>query len=454
MRLLLSLWLVSAAAPVWADASTDEAARFLSEYIRIDTSNPPGNEITAARFLAERLAAAGLETQVFESQPGRGTVLARWRGTGARRPIVLLNHLDVVPAAASEWQRPPFAGVIDDGYVHGRGALDCKGIAVTQAMALIELARSNTRLPRDVIFLGTADEEVGGKLGAGWFVEHHLEALDDPEFVLNEGGHIRNENGKRFFEVSVTEKVPYWLRLTARGHGGHGSTPPGTTAVTRLVAALERLRLYDAPLQVSDTVQRYFAALANDTPEPLAGHYRDLRRALRDEAFRRQFLADPRHAALVRNTIAPTVLEASHKTNVIPPVATAEVDCRLLPEQDPQAFAKEIRRVIADSKIEIEVLLHFPASVSPTDNRLFAAIERVAAREQAPVVPTLLRGFTDSHYFRAAGIDSYGFVPFDVTPADAARMHGLDERLSVTSLADGIRRLQAILVELDREPQE
>lgn len=449
LALLLVAPRITLAAPL-----ADEAAQFLSQYIRIDTSNPPGNEINAARFLAERFRAAGLEAEVFESEPGRGSVLARLRGTGKQRPLVLLNHLDVVPAEHEQWQHDPFAGDIADGYVHGRGALDCKGIAVTQALTLIELARAGTRFERDILFLGTADEETGGKLGAGWFVKHHFDKLGNPEFVLNEGGHIRNERGQRFFEVAVSEKTPYWLRLTATGPGGHGSTPPQTTAVARLLAALERIRTYESPVRVTDPVQQYFAALASSESEPRASRYRDLRRSLADSEFRHEFLSDPRHAALVRNTITPTVLSGSSKTNIIPTVASAEIDCRLLPGEDPAAFEAEMKRVIADADIELEVLLQFAPSASPIDNALFDAIERVAAREGVLVLPTMLRGFTDSHYFRNAGVISYGFVPFDLTPTDAARMHGHDERMSIASLGDGIRRLQAVLVELDRGTNE
>jgi acetylornithine deacetylase/succinyl-diaminopimelate desuccinylase-like protein len=438
----------TAAGDDWTAVET-EAASFLSEYIRIDTTNPPGNEIAAARFLAERFRAEGIEAKVFESEPGRGSVLARLPGTGKAKPIVLLNHLDVVATDAQRWQRDPLAGEIADGYVHGRGAVDCKGVAVTEAMAMILLKRQGVTLDRDVIFLGTADEEAGGSLGAKWFVEHHLDELGGAELMLNEGGEIRIEDGRRIYEVAVAEKTPCWLRLTAEGKAGHGSTPPAATAVTRLLAALGRVTAWDPGITITPEVQAYYSALAATEDEATAAKYRDLGNALKDDAFRAGFLADPRNAALVRNTITPTVLEGSHKTNVIPSQASADLDCRLLPGEDPDTFVARIREVLADDGIDVDVLLNFPPSASPTDTPLYRAIETIAAREQAPVVPTVLRGFTDAHYFRRKGIVVYGFLPIDLTPEDAGRMHGDDERIPTASLRDGVRRLADMLRALE-----
>ena len=426
-----------------------EAAQFLSEYIQVDTTNPPGNEIAAAQFLAERFRAEGIEAKVYESEPGRGSVLARLPGKGTAKPIVLLNHLDVVAADPAQWQHPPFAGTVEGGYVHGRGALDCKGVGVTEAMAMFLLKRGGVELDRDVIFLGTADEETGGSHGAEWFVENHFDALRGAELVLNEGGFIRNEDGRRVYEVAVAEKTPCWLRLNARGKGGHGSTPPAETAVTRLLAALNRLVVHDAEIQVTDEVQAYYAALAAAEDAATAAHYRDLSTALADPAFRAEFLADPRNAALVRNTLTPTVLEASDKTNVIPGTASAELDCRLVPGQDPDAFVAKVREIVADEDIDVEVLLNFPPSSSSTETPLYRAIERIAEHEQALVVPNVLRGFTDAHYFRRQGLTVYGFLPLDVTPEDAGRMHGVDERIPSATLQHGIRRLTDLLVALD-----
>jgi acetylornithine deacetylase/succinyl-diaminopimelate desuccinylase-like protein len=430
-----------------------QATELLSAYIQIDTSNPPGKETAAARFLAAKFQQEGIETEVFESEPGRGSVLARLRGSGRGRPVILLNHLDVVPASPEAWDVPPFSGTVRDGYVYGRGALDCKGLGTIEAMTLLLLKRNGIGLQRDVIFLGTADEETGGKLGAGWMVAQGFDRFADAEFVLNEGGHIRLlPNGVPVYELAVAEKTPCWLRLTATGRAGPGSAPPQETAVTELVRALERLRVYQPPLHVTPEVQAYYAALAQTQTGARRGRYRNLRNALTADAiFRREFLADPHNAALVRNTITPTVLTGSYKTNVIPPSAAAELDCRLLPGEDPNAFVRTVKEKIADPDVHVDVLLNFPPSSSPTDNAMVAAVRALAAYDEAPVVPGVLTGFTDSHYFRERGIASYGFVPVRLSEDEEQREHGVNERIATANLRDGTRRLLELLRLLDGE---
>jgi len=450
----LALFVMSGAACAaeinWDDVEK-QATQFLSAYIKVNTTNPPGNEIAAARFLAERFRKAGIAAQTFESERGRGSVLARLQGTGGARPVILLNHLDVVPANPDGWDVPPFAGVVRDGFVYGRGALDCKGVGTVDALALMLLKRNGIRLKRDVIFLGTADEEAGGKLGAGWMVANHFDAFGDAEFVLNEGGDIHVlPNGTRSYDPAVSEKTPCWLRLTATGAAGHGSAPAKETAVTRLVRALARLRDYQPELHVVPEVQAYYAARAVLEDEAQRAHYSDLRTALTDENFRTQFLADAHNTAMVHNTLTPTVLSASEKTNVIPRTASAELDCRLLPDQNPEQFVNTVKGVIDDAEVNVDVLLNFPPSSSPTDTTLFAAIRTLASRDNAPVVPGVLTGFTDSHYFREKGIASYGFVPFVLGDDEARREHGLNERLSTENLREGTRRLLDLLQEIDK----
>jgi len=427
-----------------------EAASLLSEYIRIDTTNPPGNEASAAEFLAARLRAEGLEVRLFESQPGRASVLGRLQGRVAGASVVLLNHLDVVVADADGWAHPPFDGVITGGYVHGRGALDCKGPAVIQLMALITMKRAGIVPSRDVLFLGTADEEAGGKLGAGWFVEHEMDALGHAEFVLTEGGAIRQRaDDKAVFEVAVAEKAPLWLRLTTRGQPGHGSTPRGESAVARLVRALERVRQFHPQVRVVPEVEAYYRGLAALQAGVMRDRYRDIGAALEDPRFREAFLREPRDAALVRNTISMTVLHGSEKTNVVPAEASAELDCRLLPGEDPQGFIRRLKDSVGDDEVQFEVLLNFPASSSPTRTALYRAIESVAAAEGAPVVPTVLRGFTDSHYFREHGLVSYGFIPVVLSEEEERGEHGVNERISIANLREGTRRLVGMLGALD-----
>ncbi len=447
MGLLLLVAGPAAAAELNFDALGAEATQMLRRYIRVDTSNPPGNEIAAARYLAGVFGAEGIEHRVLESEPGRGTVIAWLPGRGNGRPVVLLNHLDTVSADASAWRFPPFEGVVDDGFLYGRGAIDCKGMAVVEAMAMIAIKRSGETLDRDLIFLGTADEEVGGALGAGWFVENHLDLLGNAEYVLNEGGHGRVlADGTVVYEVGAVEKTPYWLRLTATGEPGHGSTPRGLSSVARLVRALERVRTMPRPIRVTPEVALYYQALAARQPEPLQAKYRNLADALeQDEEFRRQFLSRPEDAALVQSTISITVLEGSDKTNVVPGVASADLDCRLLPGEEPADFRARLEQAIGDDGIEIEVLLNFPPSSSTIDSDLYASIVRMAESEGASVVPNVLRGFTDSHFFRTRGMTVYGFVPIVLTDEDTKRMHGIDERVPVAEIGAGVERLVSIL---------
>jgi acetylornithine deacetylase/succinyl-diaminopimelate desuccinylase-like protein len=448
--LLVAVGVPSVAADVdWANVER-QATEFLSAYVQIDTTNPPGNEITAAQFLADRFRQAGIDAETFEAAPGRGSVLARLKGSGGGRPVILLNHLDVVPANPDGWDVPPFSGTVRDGYVYGRGALDCKGVGTVDAMVVLLLKQHGITLKRDVIFLGTADEETGGKLGAGWMVDRHFDRFADAQFVLNEGGAIEVlPNGKRAYGVAVAEKTPCWLRLTATGRPGHGSAPDKQTAVTRLVRALERSRVYRPALRVTPEVQAYYAALAPLQEDARRKQYTDLRGALQNPKFRAAFLDKPHDSALVHNTITPTVLTGSQKTNVIPRTASAELDCRLLPGESPETFVTTIRGVIDDPDVNVDVLLNFPPAASPTDTPLYAALRRIAEREHVPVIPSVLTGFTDSHYFREKGITSYGFVPFALTEDEGSREHGINERLSTENLRESTRRLLELLQSLD-----
>ncbi|HEV8305835.1 MAG TPA: M20/M25/M40 family metallo-hydrolase [Gemmatimonadales bacterium] len=427
------------------NALGDEAAALLSQYLRINTTNPPGNEIAAARWLAAVLRREGIESQTFEPAPGKANLYARLKGDGTARPLILLNHMDVVLASPEYWQVDPFGGVVKDGYVWGRGALDMKGEGIAQLMAFVILKRAGVPLKRDVIFLATSDEEIGAGVGAGWFAERHAELLRDAEFLLNEGGTTRaNERGGvDYYGVGTTEKSPFWLDLTARGTAGHGSRPTPDNPVHRLVRALDRIAEWRTPLVVTPAVQRYFADLATiETDSVRRRWFADIRAALRDSAAVRAITADLTYNALLRNTISITGLKGSDKTNVIPPVATAALDVRLLPGQEPAAVLAELVRVVGDTAVTIRPQgPSWPATESSTETELFRAIETVAhARHPSALVTTpMLAGFTDSHYFRRLGIASYGIAPFPLTAADARGVHGNDERVSVDALRFGVR---------------
>lgn len=435
----------------WA-AVEQEAGDLLSQYLRIDTTNPPGNEAAAALFWKDIFAKESVEAQVLESQPGRGSIYARLKGTGEKKALILLHHLDVVPAVKEDWAIDPFAGILKDGYVQGRGAIDCKGVGVSQFLTFALLKRFGFSLKRDLIFLGTADEEAGGRNGAGWFVENHPELIADAEFLLTEGGGIRVHNGQRSYNIDIAEKAPCWVQLEAHGPAGHGSMPLPETAVTRLIRALEKIRHHETAVKVIPAVQAYFTALAEREEPAKAEIYRNLERALADPVFFKEFTSNPAYNALVRNTISMTVLEGSNKTNVIPSHARAQLDCRLLPGEDPQQFVTTLEKVVDDPDVRFSILLNFPPLASEVETELFRAIRTVAEKNdpQAPVIPSVLGGFTDAHYFRRKGIVSYGFTALPFSEEDTRRVHGTNERIPLASLQEGIRTLLSVIEELDK----
>jgi len=423
----------------------DEATGLLSQYLRINTTNPPGNEIAAAHWLADVLRRDGIESRIFEPAPGKANLYARLSGDGSARPLILLNHMDVVVASPEYWTVDPFSGLIKDGYVWGRGALDMKGEAIAQLMTLLILKRTHVPLKRDIIFLATSDEEIGAGVGAAWIVEHQADLVRDAEFLLNEGGVTRGDvrGGIEFYGVGTTEKSPFWLDVTARGTAGHGSRPTPDNPVHRLIRALNRIADWRTPLTVTPTVERSFRDLATIERDSTARRWLiDIRTALRDSVAVRAITADLTYNALLRNTLSITGLKGSDKTNVIPPVATAAIDVRLLPGQDPAAFLAELTRVVGDTAVTLRPQgPNWPATESPIETEMFRAITAVAhARHPNALVTTLmLPGFTDSHYFRRMGIASYGLGPFPLTQGESRGVHGNDERVRVDALRFGVR---------------
>jgi acetylornithine deacetylase/succinyl-diaminopimelate desuccinylase-like protein len=433
------------------DSLTREATTLLQQEVQINTTNPPGDELPVAKLLKEKLLADGIPATVWEPLPGRGVIIARMRGRGHhnrdKRALILLSHMDVVPADPKEWSVPPFSGEIKDGAIWGRGSIDDKGPGVIELMAMLALKRAGILLDRDVIFIATGDEEVGG---AGWVVNHQADVFADAGYVLNEGGGIETRpNGKRYFGVSIAEKTPLWLRLTASGPGGDAAVPSPDNAVARLIEALARVENYQPPIHVVDAVGAYFKAIGGLDGGP--PEFLDLSTALQKPDYAKTFLAVPRQSAMVRDTFTPTVLNAGEKTNVIPPTALAEIDSRLLPGEDPKQILSDIDKLIADSNIKVETLLNFPAVASPADSPLMTAIDSLAQSENAVTVPTMIAGFTDSHYFRQKGLVAYGFIPIELTEAEEHGVHGVDEHLPIKQLGDGIHRMADLLQLFGRE---
>jgi acetylornithine deacetylase/succinyl-diaminopimelate desuccinylase-like protein len=432
----------------------DQIVELLRSYIRIDTSNPPGNELRAARFFKELFDREGIPSEIYEIAPGRANIIARLKGNGSKRPLLLMNHMDVVNAERPYWSVEPFAAVLKDGYVYGRGALDMKTTGLLEAVTLINLRRSGRRLSRDLIFFGSSDEEVDAA-GITWLVQKHPDLIQGAEFALNEGGVIDAVDGAaKSYNVTVTEKVPFWIKIIARGRPGHGSQPfEKDNAMLALLRSLQRLAAYETPIRVTPAAEAYFKARAASEPPDRAARYRDIRAALQDKTFRAGVLADPSLNAILRDTIAITMLQGSPQTNIIPTVAQAQVDIRLLPGTDPQEFLKTLRSIVEEPGVTIETVgTYLPATESPVDSELVKAIDRARARHhpQAVLAPTILTGWTESAMVRSLGIQAYGFEPYVLDESEQERTHGNDERISVENIRNGAELMREIVVDVAR----
>jgi acetylornithine deacetylase/succinyl-diaminopimelate desuccinylase-like protein len=426
----------------------DEAVRLLQEYLRIDTSNPPGNELKAAEFFLRLFDEAGIPNTVYPYAPGRANICAILKGDGSERPLVLLNHMDVVHADSSNWRVPPFSGEIVNGEMYGRGALDMKDEGLLQAMVMVIAAREHLPLKRDLIFLATSDEEVGGT-GSAWILEHHPDLVRNAEYLITEGGSNLIEPGQgTVYGIGVAEKAPFWIRLTARGRGGHGSIPIADSATNRLVRALARVVDWQIPIRLLPAVEEYFHAVAGLQPEPRASEFRNIRTSLGNPDFVKSLMNDEDYAYLLRDTLSLTVLKGGPQTNVIPDSASAELDVRLLPGTNPQDFLNQLRNVVADDQIELEPLSRFRTpNASSTQTVLYRVIEQVVHRynPQALVTPALNSGYTECQMYRPLGLTCYGFAPIELTPELDSTQHAANERIPVEQLRRGVKMLYEVV---------
>lgn len=451
---MVQVWAAPASAATDDTTLEDQAVAWLQEFVRIDTVNPPGNESRAVDFLGAILTAEGIPWQSAESAEGRGNLWARLEG-GDRPALVLLQHTDVVPADPKYWTTDPLSGELRDGYIWGRGTLDMKGTGISQLVSFIRLHRAGLPLNRDVVLVATADEEAGGLFGAGWLLEHHPEVFEGAGILINEGDGGTERDGQITFSVEVTQKVPVWLRLTAVDTPGHGSMPNPTSSVTRIVEALNRLRLHAFPARIIPPVDAMFKGMAENmtgaADSEFVAAYRDMGNAILEPGFlERLQVHSPFLHALTRDTCSLTRMEASNKINVVPPEAWAEIDCRMLPDRSAEEFVQDVRDLLEGTGVELEVIMAFTPAVSPTDTELYRAIEAIVAEHHAGarVFPAVSTGFTDSHFTRDAGIDSYGFDPMVIPEKEWSRIHGNDERISVENFRRGLRDMFAIISEV------
>lgn len=445
---LAAALLVSFAQGSAAQGLADEAVAWLQAFLRIDTINPPGNESRAVDFYSRIFDAEGIEWTAAESAPGRGNIWARLEG-GDEPALVLLQHTDVVPADPKYWTTDPLSGDIREGYIWGRGAIDMKGTGISQLATFLSLHRSGRPLNRDVIFVATADEEAGGLYGAGWLIENRPEVFDGAGILLNEGGSGRlTPKGDTVFSVEVTQKVPVWVRLTAVDTPGHGSMPNPSSAVTRVVQAMELLRTNPFPPRIIEPVAAMFRGLAPSADPEWAPAYADIAAAVAEPGFPARLQAESVSLhALIRDTCSLTRMSGSNKINVVPPEAWAEVDCRILPDKPVDDFVAEVDALVAPSGVEVEVIMAFSPAVTDTGTRLYSAIERITAERHpgSRVMPSVMTGFTDSHFTRDAGIASYGFDPVIIPEAEMVRVHGNDERINEAAFRRGVEDYLAIV---------
>lgn len=432
----------------WEGALWDTVAH-LQALIRLDTVNPPGDEIRVARYLDDVLRGAHIETTLLEPAPGRAAIVGRIRGRGHTQPVLLMAHMDVVPVERGKWTTNPFGGEILDGYIYGRGAIDDKGMLASnlQTMLLTQrFAETTPAVPsRDIVFLATSDEEAGSTLGIDWVLKHHAD-LVQAGVALNEGGRIRVLDGRpAYCAIQCAEKVPYNVVMTATGTGGHASVPHGGNAIARLVRSLARIEAHEEPVTLGDVSRGFFGGLAGVWPDPaIAGAMADVvsNDPKRVAAGARVLSALPALDAVLRNGISPTLISGGIRPNVIPTEAQATLNVRLLPGARIDDLLARLRAVVDDNDVRFEVVSKgSDAPPSPLTGEGYRAIcDALAALDPSIVpVPFLSAGATDSAPLRKSGMHCYGLLPFPMEQEDEDRMHGHDERVSVNALGFGVR---------------
>src|SRR5437588_3483277 len=455
LRALFTILLFGAA--VFAQQSTpdfskahEEALKFLSDLIKIDTSNPPGNEARAAEYIKNVLATEGIQAQVYESAPGRGNVVARLKGNGKKKPLLLLGHLDVVGVERDKWTVDPFAALIRDGYIYGRGSHDDKAMDAANLEVFLLLHRLKVPLDRDVILLAEAGEEGTTQFGIDYMVANHWDAISC-EFALNEGGGAPDENGKvQYVGVSTTEKVPRGLFLRSHGSSGHGSAPRMDNAITHLAAAVAKVGTFEAPMRLNETTRRFFQQLAKISPPEKAQLYLHIEDTASQQKLHE---TEPSYYSMLRTSLVPTIINGGFRSNVIPADAEARLDVRALPDEDMTALKAQLAALINDPQVQIvdaETQNARPATPpSGLNNDGFHALEHAQQKVFPGVltIPIMQVGATDSSELRAKGVQAYG-IGSPMSLEDMKRIHGNDERMEITGFGQFVEFLYAATVDI------
>jgi acetylornithine deacetylase/succinyl-diaminopimelate desuccinylase-like protein len=453
---LLVMWQPSPSQPDWK-AIEEETLRHFQALVRFDTSDPPGREAPAAEYLKQVLEQSGIPVQVFALEPERPNVVARLKGSGRKRPLLLMGHTDVVNVDPKKWTHPPFAAERDGGYIYGRGTVDDKDNVTAAVMTMVMLKRLNVPLDRDVIFLAESGEEGTTRVGIQYMADEHWPAIE-AEYCLAEGGGVSRVDGKvRQASVQTLEKIPRAIELTARGPAGHGSVPLRSNAVAHLAAAVARIAQWKPPIRLNDTTRAYFRRLAGIATPAEAKRYQDVvsgvpaRVAAADEYLLEH---EPRHASMLRTSVSPNIIQGGYRFNVIPSEAKATLDVRMHPDEDQDWFLQEVRRVINDPAVEaaftVRSLRPRTASV-PLDTEGFKAVEAALKREyEGTVLPTMSTGATDMAYLREKGMQCYGIGPAtDIEDGPKGfGAHSDQERILESELHRFVRFTYGLVVDL------
>ena len=442
--------------PRWdTSAIAKEAQGWLADLIKINTSNPPGNEQIAAMYIMGILAKEGIKAEILDMAPGRSAVVARLRSSAVAQPsraLLLVAHLDTVPVEKSRWSVDPFGAVVKDGYLYGRGAIDDKGMVAANLAVFISLKRSMVRLNRDVIFLATDDEETSGEASIRMLIAKHWEKIA-AGFAINEGGNVFIKNGKvQYAGVQADEKVAANIAVIARGTSGHASQPTKDNAVVHLAAAVAKIGTYSAPVHLTSIVRRYFEGLAALEDDDIGKWMRSMETSDRGEHAQRVISdASPLWNAMLRDTIAPTVLTAGVANNVIPAEARANLNVRLLPGDSISTVVNDLNKLVNDPLVRLEVQPNagLTAPSSSLESEFYGVISKVVSREfgGAPTLPFQSTWLTDSAQLRLHQVQALGLVPFPLTQDDLKRMHGDDERIPVAAFDKGVDVLAKIVNE-------
>ena len=433
---------ISARYPVPWDRVEKETLEHFQTIVRMDTTSPPGNETMVAEYLKKVLEKEGIPARLLALEPNRANLVARIRGNGSKRPILVMGHTDVVGVQREKWSVDPFAAVRKDGYIWGRGTGDDKDNATAGMMLLLLLKRQGVKLDRDVIFLAEGGEEGYSPTGVRYVIPNHWEEID-AEFVLAEGGGGIIKDGKVLYvSIATSEKVRLEVQLIARGTAGHGSIPRPDSAVVRLANAISRLAAWAQPLRLDETTRTYFQRLAGISPPEAAARYRTILNSNERAGVERYFAEhEPRHNSMIRNSLSPNVLKAGFRANVIPSEAEVLIDIRALPDEDLPKFVERLREVIADPRIEIKTTFGRPAApASSLKTEMFAALEGAQKRlyPESVTIPLLLTGATDMSPLRAKGLQAYGIGPV-MDSEETGGAHADDERILEKSLYDFVR---------------